>query len=115
MFIKTSICFTLLRIAEIKAIRYAIHALIAVCVLDGFIGIVSILTFCRPLAAGWDPHAGGKCSSDAVYVDIALFISISSIVTDFACAILPSIVLWNLQMKKSLKWSVTVVLSLGFL
>ncbi|GAB7351640.1 hypothetical protein MBLNU459_g2246t1 [Dothideomycetes sp. NU459] len=95
MFVKTSICFTLLRIAETKPIRYTLYGLLALCTLDGFVAIVAILDLCHPIAAGWDPTAG-TCAPNDVYIDIGIFISISAI------------------MKRSLKLSVVAVLSLGF-
>lgn len=49
----------------------------------------------------------------SIIQNISYFISASSIITDWACAILPCFIVWKLNMKRKLKVSVAVVLALG--
>lgn len=73
------------------------------------------MNVCHPIAATWDPTIpGGKCDVD-VLVAAAYFVSAMSLITDFSCAILPAVILWNLQMNKRTKVSVVTILGIGFL
>ncbi|CAH0046321.1 unnamed protein product [Clonostachys solani] len=55
------------------------------------------------------------CTSNQVIIYISYLVSVSSIVTDFACAILPIFILWSTQIRAWAKFSVAVVLGLGTL
>lgn len=63
----------------------------------------------------WNPNIPGATCDIEVIVATGYFVSATSLVTDFSCAILPSVVLWKLQMNKRTKISVITILSLGFL
>lgn len=49
----------------------------------------------------------------SIIQNISYFISASSILTDWSCAILPCIIVWNLNMKRKLKVSAAGILALG--
>ncbi|KAK6822027.1 hypothetical protein PG987_014852 [Apiospora arundinis] len=87
-FIKCSICLSLFRITNER--RYTIP-LWCVMVLATFSAMLGF----------------------SIIQNISYFISASSILTDWSCAILPCIIVWNLNMKRKLKVSAAGILALG--
>ncbi|KAF1356301.1 hypothetical protein BDV97DRAFT_4316 [Delphinella strobiligena] len=112
-FVKASISLSLIRIATQKAIRRICYAVIVWCVVCCFIAIVVALTYCHPISALWTGK--GHCGSPTTIVTMEYFVFVTAIITDFICAILPSIMLRRLQMERKLKVTIVFVLSLGFL
>lgn len=114
IFIKSSICVALIRLVISKRLLYTLYAILALSASYGFIAMMTVLLQCKPLKATWDPSAG-TCSNEAIIVHISYFVTACSITTDFACAVMPFIILWKLQMSRRLKFTVAAMLSLGFL
>lgn len=85
----------------------------ALSTLSGFVIFVAVLSLCRPISAAWTGE--GHCASPNIIVQLAYFISVTAIITDFTCAIVPSVILYKLHMNARLKWTVAAILSLGFL
>jgi hypothetical protein len=113
IFVKSSICFALLRIATNKIIRQFLYFIIFLSFCCGFVTMMACLTLCVPLSASWTGI--GKCAAASVIRNVAIYTTVSSMVTDFSCSILPFVILWNLQMEKKLKFTIAAILSLGFL
>lgn len=113
IFIKTSVCSAFLRLTISRAIRIYIWIIICLSVTTSVAAVLVILFQCRPLRATWDPSAG-HCASSHVIVNISLYISASSIVTDFSCILIPAIILKSLQMKRRLKVTISLIMGLGF-
>ncbi|KAK1470169.1 hypothetical protein CCUS01_06554 [Colletotrichum cuscutae] len=61
------------------------------------VGFIAVVAVCRPMEYTWDNY----------------MISVLAIVTDWTCAIVPTVVVWGLQMKSRVKVSVCAVLALG--
>jgi hypothetical protein len=87
-----------------------------------------------PVAASWDfsLKAHAKCFSNNTYTAIGLYnsgesapgkaaggsansLTVVNIVTDIILAVLPVPLVWNLQLNKRTKTTLTVILGLGFL
>ncbi|KAI0175038.1 hypothetical protein BJ166DRAFT_587791 [Pestalotiopsis sp. NC0098] len=113
VFIKNSICITLLRIAIQRAHRWALYITVALSTAVGLVGFIGMLSVCRPIQAQWE--GGGDCAPRSTVVILNYTISAGAIVTDWACAIIPACILWNAQMKRNVKLSVGIVLGLGSL
>lgn len=113
IFVKLSISFTLLRIAEQAIIRWIMYFVMALSTLSGFATFVAVLSLCHPISAAWTGE--GHCADGDIVVKLAYFISATAIITDFTCAIVPSFILYKLHMNPRLKWTVAFILSLGFL
>lgn len=113
--IKSAICVTLLRIAIQKWHRVAVYGVIVMTVITSIVGFVGVLTVCQPVAANWDAslRPTAKCASPDVITNLSYLVSASSIITDWACAILPIFILWKTQMNTRTKLSVGAVLTLG--
>lgn len=118
-FIKSSVCFTLLRICSdarnyIKAATWGLLALTWASFCVTFFGI---LTFCRPVEANWYPklvlEGKASCASPDVLIGISHTNTGTSIVTDIACVVLPGLLLWDTQMKLKAKLQVSFLLSLA--
>ncbi|KAI1372056.1 hypothetical protein F4677DRAFT_273603 [Hypoxylon crocopeplum] len=118
VFIKTSICMTMLRLTvTMKYIRFAVYALLALCVVSFLVLFVGTVAVCRPIEANWDYQllAEGKavCGSEEGRMGISYTSTITTIITDIACAILPAIILWRTQLKLKTKLLVSLLLSFG--
>lgn len=86
--------------------------------ISSLIGFIAVIITCQPIAKNWDPVIGaddsiGYCMNYGIIQGISYYISASSIITDWACAIIPCFIVWNLQMKRRLKISVATILALG--
>lgn len=118
--IKTSICITTLRIATtMPKLRTAVYILMGLTVATFFTTFVGILLLCRPVEANWDSsivlEGRGECSPVSSMLALSYTSTVSTIVTDLACAVLPAIILWQTQMKLPTKIMVSFVLSFGSL
>ncbi|KAK8115691.1 hypothetical protein PG984_012193 [Apiospora sp. TS-2023a] len=114
-FIKCSICFSLFRITNERRHTIPLWCVMILATFSAMLGFVAVLITCQPIARNWDPALSnvGSCMDYAIIQNISYFISASSIITDWACAILPCFIVWNLNIKRKLKVSVAVVLALG--
>lgn len=79
-----------------------------------FIAILAVLIRCKPVAASWNP-ALGTCLPQTIIITLTYVVSVINIINDFAVAIIPIIMLWNVQMRRKLKIITTMILGLGIL
>lgn len=114
VFIKDSICLTLLRIAVIKWHRVTLWVLIAVTSVSTVFVQFYVLLQCRPIAATWG-EVKGECASSTITVSITFIISGFNLITDVTTALLPFLMLKNVQMTKQNKIAIIGILSLGVL
>jgi hypothetical protein len=112
--IKFSICVALLRICGTRFIfKYSLWIIMFITALAGLGSMIGIVVSCSPTSAFWEPETG-TCNP-TVNAAAAYFISACSILTDFALAILPGLMLWNVQLKRTIKVSVGIILTLAAL
>ncbi|QPG93470.1 hypothetical protein C2857_000066 [Epichloe festucae Fl1] len=114
LFIKASICVQLLRIANNKLCKMFLWCLIALTVLTTLAAMIVGLIRCRPLAASWDPTLG-TCMDQSSLVILTYVVSGMNIIIDWSVAIVPVIILWNVQMHKTLKIMAKLVMGIGAL
>lgn len=113
--IKASICVCLLRIADTRRrFVWTLWAVIGATVSASIIFIVAIANLCHPITTLWGETTDGSCDS-GLNSSVSFYFSAVSIVTDWTLAILPGILLWNVQMKRRAKASVAMILSLAAL
>ncbi|KAH0168273.1 hypothetical protein KCU82_g5556, partial [Aureobasidium melanogenum] len=79
IFVKSSICFALLRIATSRAIRQFLYVIIFLSFCCGFITMVACLAICVPLSASWT--GVGKCAAPYVIKYVAVYTTVSSCIT----------------------------------
>lgn len=112
--IKSSICICLIRIAEARRrFIWSLWGLVALQSGAAVIFIIAIGNICHPATALWG-GTGGVCNT-SLNSYVSFFFSAVSIVTDLPLAVLPAILLWPIQMKRRLKFSVVVILGLAAL
>lgn len=81
--------------------------------LSAIIFMIGIANICHPINTLWGA-SNGTCNLE-LNSDVSLFFSAVEITTDWALAILPAILLWNIQMKNRIKVSVAGILGLAAL
>lgn len=86
----------------------------AMAAIAAVIFIVAIANLCHPITTLWGETTTGSCSP-TLNSRVSFFFSAVSIVTDFSLAILPAILLWRIQMKRRVKFSVAIMLGLAAL
>lgn len=110
--IKSSICVTLLRVADSRRrFVWTIWAIIAATFIASVVFILVIANICHPITALWG-ETTGVCNP-VLNSSVSFFFSAVSIVTDLALAILPAILLIPLQMRWRVKISVVLMLGLA--
>lgn len=114
LFIKTSICVQLLRIASNKLCKLFLWCLIALTVLITLTAMIVGLVRCQPLAASWDPSLG-TCMDQGILVILTYVVSGMNILIDWSVAIVPVIILWDVQMHRTLKIMANLVMGIGAL
>lgn len=82
-------------------------------IISAIIFIIGISNICHPVDTLWGA-ADGTCNLK-LNSDVSLFFSIVEIATDWTLAILPAVLLWNIQMKARVKASVACILGLAAL
>jgi RsiW-degrading membrane proteinase PrsW (M82 family) len=113
MFIKCAILLTMLRVTHDRYHKITLWIVIAVAIITGLIGVIGGLTVCHPIEKNWDPKAtAAECAYGAVLV-IGFVVTALIILTDFACAVLPILVLWNMQMDRKTKVMTWCMLAFG--
>ncbi|UKZ74634.1 hypothetical protein TrVFT333_002304 [Trichoderma virens FT-333] len=113
VFIKASIAMTLLRIAESRRrYKWIIWSVIIATIISCIVFIAGISNICHPITTLWGETTTGTCNLD-LNSDVSFFFSAIEIITDWALAFLPGALLWNIQMKSRVKFSVAIILGMG--
>lgn len=112
--IKCSIAITLLRIAHVnKIFVWGLWSIMGISFASSLIFIIGIANICHPINTLWG-ETTGVCNLK-LNSDVSFFFSAIEIVTDFALAILPWVLLRNVQMKSRVKVSVVLILGMAAL
>lgn len=111
--IKGSICVCLLRIADSRRrFVWSLWTIIAATTIAPVIFIFVVANICHPITDLWGETVEGSCNM-SLNSSVSYFFSAVSIFTDWAMAILPAVLLWNVQLKRRVKGSVTLILGLA--
>ncbi|VUC29495.1 unnamed protein product [Clonostachys rosea] len=111
--IKASICIALLRITNQKVYHYIIYAVIILSTIAAVVTDIAVLAWCKPVSATWDPSLG-SCADPSLITNVSYYISATSILTDWTTAILPAVILWDVQLHTRVKVPVMILLGFGF-
>lgn len=114
--VKSSVCITISRIASTKkSLVYTVWVLLAVTWASFFITFLGTLFYCQPVRSIWTPtliiSGAGTCAEVSTFVIIGHVATVSTILTDLALVVVPAIMLWNTQMKRSSKIQAFCLLS----
>lgn len=112
--IKSSIIWTLLRVAEgtDKIYRRILWALFALCWVVWQISWPVAIFQCKPVSAAWG-EPGDCTSGQHVILNVSYFVSATNIFTDVATALVPAFLLRHIQIPKKAKLATVGILSLG--
>lgn len=113
VFVKASICATLLRLTTAPRYRYTLHGTIVLMGVCCSAGVVTILTSCKPISALWTGQ--GTCASTNILGRLTYVLTALAIITDIVCLAVPWLLLRQLQMSARKRFSLTLVLGLGLL
>lgn len=119
--IKSSICAMVWRIGKTrKAIRVTLYFLLGLVWASFLVTFIGILLFCSPVEANWntallqtDPHA--RCGTMASMIGLSHTATVTTIITDIGCAVLPGMLLWETNMKPKAKLEVFALMSIASL
>ncbi|KAL3455830.1 hypothetical protein BJX64DRAFT_281786 [Aspergillus heterothallicus] len=117
-FCRVSVCIFLFRLTVKIAHIRIIWIIIIIAVGTGIFSLIVILTQCIPISYIWlrmlqDPSIPvGKCR-DGFVVHMTYVYSAFMGFTDIALGILPSIIVWNLQMKRQAKSAIAGILGMA--
>jgi len=105
----------LLRIADTRRrFVWTIWGIIIASICSAIIFMVGVANICHPITTLWGETTTGSCNLK-LNSDVSFFFSAIEIATDWSLAILPAVLLWNIQMKSNVKASVAVILGLAAL
>ncbi|KAF1955477.1 hypothetical protein CC80DRAFT_549159 [Byssothecium circinans] len=118
IFVKLSIAFMLNRIAgNKKGFIYANYGIMGLCASVNLGSVLYIIFQCSPVEAAWKANliaeGRGKCLPPVYLQNVYYFCTSVNIFTDWATALMPIAILWNIQMNRNTKISVAVILGLG--
>lgn len=117
--IKCSICYTFLRLSTAPKVRRSLHWIIIIVSISSLVMFVGSFVYCVPYAAIWThwqhPHTPGYCLPGAVVLTVGYAFACITIITDFACAIIPGVILWQTVMSTRNMCLAWATLGLGVL
>lgn len=93
---------------------WTIWVIISATAFSAIIFIIGVANICHPITTLWGETTTGSCDAK-LNSDVSFFFSAIEITTDWSLAILPAVLLWDIQMKKRVKFSVAVILGLAAL
>lgn len=113
-FSKISFGVTLLRLTSGK-----VRAFVWFCIITLFLVMIpsALNTWieCQPMQKVWDNSLPGKCWPASVTVNYGIFNAAWCAVADFALALLPWYLIWDLQLNRREKLGVGIAMSIGVL
>lgn len=113
--VKISVCLCVLRLINQtrQSLRYFVYVLMGFLIVSTVSLVIALLAQCRPLKALYVLNMKGKCYSKNVSISIAYVQAAINVVTDFTCAGLPLFIIRRLQIKRSLKIGLSMIMGLG--
>ncbi|KFX97734.1 hypothetical protein V490_02647 [Pseudogymnoascus sp. VKM F-3557] len=113
--LKCSICILILRIKDTPWLNWCLYGMMAGLILTNLECVIVLLAECSPVEKYWLPDTPGKCWDTKIRI-YSIYLQVGySVVTDLACTLLPIVVLWKVQMQRSLKIAVCGLMSLGLI
>ncbi|KAH6886810.1 hypothetical protein B0T10DRAFT_490369 [Thelonectria olida] len=110
---KLSIGVFLLRITVNKIHTWIIYAAMFCTVVSGICFFFVTMFQCSPIPYFWDKDLPGHCIPIKVVIALAFIYSSFSVISDFIFAVLPGVIVWNLQMHRRAKLALLPLLVMG--
>ncbi|KAF6830301.1 integral membrane protein [Colletotrichum musicola] len=110
-FLKVSICLLILRIKDTKALKIMLYILMAGVLVTNLGVVIILIAECQPV--GFWRGASAKCWPTQIRI-YAIYATIAySALTDLICSLLPLAVVWNVNMPRMTKFSISLLMGLG--
>lgn len=113
--IKISVALFLLRFARSKAYRRFLWGMIVFLVLYTVVNLILLTLECQNMAVMWDPSIVTTCWAPGTMKGLGYLANGINILTDLLFALVPIPMLWNVQIRGSLKAGICLILGLGLL
>ncbi|KAL2288332.1 hypothetical protein FJTKL_04376 [Diaporthe vaccinii] len=116
--LKSSICTMIWRIASVRrGMRMTLIFLLSLVWASFFVTFIGVLLYCSPVEANWETHlvleGKARCGSIAAMIGLSHTATVTTIITDIGCAMLPGVLLWKTQMKSQAKLEVFALMSVA--
>ncbi|KAK7714300.1 hypothetical protein SLS64_004400 [Diaporthe eres] len=116
--LKSSICMMIWRIASVRrGMRMTLIFLLSLVWASFFVTFIGVLLYCSPVEANWETHlvleGKARCGSIAAMIGLSHTATVTTIITDIGCAMLPGVLLWKTQMKSQAKLEVFALMSVA--
>jgi hypothetical protein len=117
--IKLAFSITLLRIIDKRVypfVAYATYFVMVVAFVPAVFFFFYALFACKPVTYLWeqlDPSKKGRCKSERELMNLSYAQSAFYLFCDMSLAIIPTFVLWKLQLSRKTKISACILLGLG--
>ncbi|KAI1408530.1 hypothetical protein F5Y13DRAFT_194198 [Hypoxylon sp. FL1857] len=112
---KLSVVIFLVRLmGNVRRGVWFLYSVIVILFITSILAIVTFLVHCIPVDHHWHPFSPADCIPDHILDTIAYVCGSWPAFTDLVLAIFPITMLWNLQMKRSRKISIMIIMALGF-
>lgn len=113
--IKISILLFVLRIPNSKKVTYLIYFVMFFMSVVNIVTVVAIASQCRPLEKLWRPTIRGHCFYQGELSRFGYGQGVVNVITDFFCTITPVFILWNVKIKRGLKFAICGLMSIGLM
>jgi hypothetical protein len=110
---KLSIGWFLLRIAIKRIHIFIIHSAMFVTVVAGLAFFFVTFFQCNPISYFWNKTQPGTCIDDSVVKALGYLYSTFSIISDLTFALVPAVLVWDLQLKMRTKVALIPLLTMG--
>ncbi|CAJ2513251.1 Uu.00g013700.m01.CDS01 [Anthostomella pinea] len=110
--VKAGIAMTLLRLTAQRRYRYPILGIMISPALFTVGVVIVLVTTCYPLGAQWD-LALARCAAHDVMAQLSYLFTVFTVLLDWACAVIPYLLLRDLEMRKAVKITLLAVLMFG--
>lgn len=112
---KLSILMFVLRIPSSKKIAYLIYFVMFSMSVVNIVTVGALASQCRPLEKLWNPIIPGHCFYAGELSRFGYGQGVVNVLTDFFCTLTPVFILWNVKIKRRLKFAICGLMSIGFL
>lgn len=112
--IKLSILLFVLRIPNSKKTAYLIYFVMFSMSVVNIVTVCSLALQCRPLEKLWNHTISGVCFYKGELSRFGYAQGVVNVLTDFFCTITPVFILWDVKIKRRLKFAICGLMSIGF-
>lgn len=111
--IKLSILLFVLRIPNSKTTAYLIYFVMFSMSIVNMVAVGAIASQCRPLEKLWNPTMPGECFYEGELARFGYGQGVVNVLTDFFCTLTPILILWNVKIKRRMKFAICGLMSIG--